>query len=99
MVFDDPKEDPMSGGLRDFVTSWLHNACKHVLQQLTWLLTDSSTSDFLAAIAALYLGSSLTDSLTHGIHVRAISHNSVIFQARTFKLCMVVHIDPTPKLA
>ena len=41
---------------------------------------------FLAAIAALYLGSSLTHSLTHGMsNIWAESNNSVIFQHRDFK--------------
>jgi len=40
---------------------------------------------FLAATAALYLGSSLTDSLTDGSNIRAQCHNSVIFQHRDFK--------------
>ena len=57
---------------------------------------------FLAAIAALYLGSSLTHWLTHRRDFgqgRSIGHNSVIFQATTSKFCIVVHIDPPQKLA
>ena len=55
---------------------------------------------FLAAKAALYLGSSRTDSLTHqsrfgADYGRAIGHNSVIFQARTSKFCMEVNLYNT----
>ena len=53
---------------------------------------------FLAAIAALYLGSSLTDWLTDSVaQIRAIGRNSVNFQARTSKFCMVVFIHPSKK--
>ena len=41
----------------------------------------------------------LTHSLTDSQEwFRAIGHNSVIFQARTSKFCMVVHIDPPAKI-
>ena len=55
---------------------------------------------FLAVKTALYLSSSLTDSLTHRHHLgqaRAIGHSSVNFQPITSKFCMVVHNDPLQK--
>ena len=47
---------------------------------------------FFVAKATLYLGLSLTDSLTGATApVGAIDHNSVNFQARRYKFCMVVY--------
>ena len=69
------------------ITLTLHKDSE-ILQQVLFVLGFLLHNDsFLAAIAALYLGSSLTDwltdSLTDGSNIRAECHNSVNFQART----------------
>ena len=50
------------------------------------------TQPFLAAIAALYLGSSLTDSLTDGLsNIWAESHNSVVVRLFMLEVKIYFH--------